>query len=316
MPSYLIIVNPTSGRGNGQKMYPIIEQRLKELGLEGSSNAFEMRWTENPGHASQLSEEAAAQGYDVVVAVGGDGTANEVVNGLMHARSRGYTTTALGVIPVGRGNDFSYGIRIPHDVEQACQLLVKGNREWIDVGFVQGGDYPEGRYFGNGVGIGFDAVVGFEALKLKWLSGFPSYLVAAIKTILLYYQAPELEIHMDDQVFVQPALMVSIMNGQRLGGGFMMAPDGKINDGRFDLCIAGQISRLEILRVIPLFLKGSQAKHPAIRMGRASRLVIRSHNSGIPAHADGETLCTTGQTLELSIIPQALEVIMPPERSS
>jgi diacylglycerol kinase (ATP) len=126
----------------------------------------------------------------VVVAVGGDGTANEVLNGLVRARQAGCGSAALGLIPVGRGNDFAYGVGIGGGLEVAFQGLAGGQSRWIDVGLVVGGDYPHGRYFGNGVGIGFDAVVGFEALKLKRLHGFPSYIVAALKTIFLYFNAP------------------------------------------------------------------------------------------------------------------------------
>jgi diacylglycerol kinase family enzyme len=92
------------------------------------------------------------------------------------------------------------------------------------------------------VGIGFDAVVGFEAAKLPHLHGFMNYVVAALRTIFLFFHAPTLKIDYDDQHLTQPALMVSIMNGRRMGGGFMMAPDAKTDDGYLNLCIAGQVS--------------------------------------------------------------------------
>jgi diacylglycerol kinase (ATP) len=306
MTRYMIIVNPVSGRGNGERTYPLIEQRLRSLGLD-----FEMRHTEYPGHANRLAEEAATAGWDVVVAAGGDGTANEVLDGLMRAGRPVIGSPVLGVIPVGRGNDFGFGVGIPHDLEIACQALGTGRRKWIDVGYVEGGDYPQGRYFGNGVGIGFDAVVGFEALKLKRLSGFPSYIVAALRTIVLYFNAPTVQIEFDGQNLSQRALMVSIMNGRRMGGGFMMAPDSKIDDGLFDLCIAGQVSRPGIFLLIPRFMQGSQAGHPAIRTARAAQVAITALDGSLPAHADGETLCLAGQHLELKIVPKALEVIVP-----
>ncbi|MFU8771547.1 MAG: diacylglycerol/lipid kinase family protein, partial [Anaerolineales bacterium] len=198
---YVVIVNPISGRGNGEKFFPIIENHLRQLGIH-----FEMLRTKNPGHATQLAEEASSDGCGVVVAVGGDGTANEVLNGLVHARQNGNGQAAMGLIPVGRGNDFAFGVGAPILLEEACQALSSGKRKWIDVGCVRGGDYPEGRYFGNGVGIGFDAVVGFEALKLKRLHGFPSYIVAALKTIFLYYRAPTVRVEFNGQELVLPAL--------------------------------------------------------------------------------------------------------------
>jgi diacylglycerol kinase (ATP) len=306
MTRYMILVNPASGRGNGERVFPLIEQRLRALGLD-----FSMQRTECVGHAIKLAEEAAVTGWDVVAAAGGDGTANEVLNGLARARLQGTGSAVLGLIPVGRGNDFGFGAGIPHDLEIACQALATGWRRWIDVGFVVGGDYPQGRYFGNGVGIGFDAVVGFESLKLNRLSGFPSYIVAALKTIVLYFNAPAVQIELDGQTLNQKALMVSIMNGRRMGGGFMMAPNSSMDDGLFDLCIAGQVSRSGILLLIPRFMQGSQAGHPAVRTARSAQVTITSQDSGLPAHADGETLCITGRRLEMKILPKLLEVIIP-----
>lgn len=304
MPRFKIIVNPTSGRGQGEQNYPLIDAELDKLGLD-----YEMARTQSPGHAIQLAKQAAGDGFDVVVAAGGDGTLNEVLNGLMYSGTSRENRPALGVIPIGRGNDFSFGIDVPNDIQAVCQLLASGECRTIDVGFVMGGDYPDGRYFGNGVGIGFDAVVGFEALKLKRLSGFPSYIVAALKTILLYFEAPSVQIEMNGQSYIQPALMVSIMNGRRLGGGFMMAPDGSMEDGVFNLCIAGQVSRLGILALIPRFMMGTQAGHPAITTDRMDSIKVTAIDGALPAHADGETLSTAGQVLEIKILPKALQVI-------
>lgn len=303
---HTIIVNPTSGRGNGEKYYPLIEKRLSELGVH-----FEMIRTEGPEHAILLADAASRSGSEVVVAVGGDGTANEVLNGLVLARQAGEGEAVLGLIPVGRGNDFAFGSGAAAGFEEACQALVTGWRKWIDVGCVRGGDYPEGRYFGNGVGIGFDAVVGFEALKLKRLHGFPSYIVAALKTIFLYYHAPLVRVEFDGYEKQLPALMVSVMNGKRMGGGFFMAPDGQPDDGLFDMCIVNQVSRPAIFKLIPRFMKGSQAGHPAVHMARADRVTVTALQGTLPAHADGETLCYAGQRLELSVMPRMLEVIVP-----
>ena len=212
MTTYQLIINPISGRGNGSRLAPQITKRMEELGLR-----CQVKMTEYPGHAILLAEQAAREGLDVVVAVGGDGTANEVLNGLLQAAQSGSTHSALGIVSVGRGNDFAYGLGLPIGWEDSCRVIAEGSRRRIDAGVVQGGIYPDGRYFGNGVGIGFDAVVGFEALKLKWLSGFPSYIVAALKTIYLYFNAPLLQIEIDGETLTQKSLMVSIMNGRRMG---------------------------------------------------------------------------------------------------
>ncbi|MCX7682931.1 MAG: YegS/Rv2252/BmrU family lipid kinase, partial [Anaerolineae bacterium] len=235
MPRYKVILNPAARRGTGVQSLPRIKRLLAEQGLE-----FDLVCTERPWHAAELAREAAQDGYDVIVAAGGDGTVNEVINGLMTVPSNSGNDgrPALGVLCVGQGNDFAYGTGIPLDLEAACQALARGHRRRVDVGRVVGDGYPKGRYFGNGIGIGFDAVVGFEASRMTRLSGFPAYLVAVLKTVFLYYKAPLSRIEYDDQTIVQPSLMVSIMNGRRMGGGFYMAPDGEPDDGRFDLCIA------------------------------------------------------------------------------
>jgi len=300
---YKIILNPTSGRGAGAAFETTIRSFLKEEGVP-----FELALTERPWHAAELAKHAALNGCDAVVAAGGDGTANEVINGLMEARKAG-KDAAMGILSVGRGNDFAYGLGVPLDLREACRILAQNRRKPIDVGFVKGGLYPEGRYFGNGVGIGFDAVVGFEALKMKRLSGFLSYLVATLKVVFLYYKAPKVRIRHDGGELIQPALMVSIMNGRRLGGGFMMAPRAEMNDSLLDLCIASQVSRVGIFRLIPHFMKGTQASQKPILILKSRRVAVTAIEGELPAHADGETLCVDGKELSIELVPAALPFI-------
>jgi diacylglycerol kinase (ATP) len=304
MTKYKFIVNPISGRGAGEKSIPILEQALRSHQFQ-----YDLVLTQRPWHACELALQAAKEGYEVVTSVGGDGTANEVLNGLMQAQMNGIKTPVMGILCVGRGNDFAYGVRIPSVLNEGIEVLKNDLRKKIDVGYVEGGLFPQGRYFGNGVGIGFDAVVGFEALKLAPLSGFLSYIVAAMKTIFLYFNAPGVRIELDNETLEQPALMVSIMNGKRMGGGFMMAPDSLSDDGMFDICIAGQVSRSGIFALIPRFMKGNQAGHPAIHFSRSTNVTVKAIGGTLPAHADGETLCTDGDQLSLKIFPLALEMI-------
>jgi diacylglycerol kinase family enzyme len=179
----------------------------------------------------------------------------------------------------------------------------------MDVGRVVGGDYPQGRYFGNGVGIGFDAVVGFEALKLTHLHGFMNYIVAALRTIFLFFNAPQVQIDIDDKNITQPSLMVSIMNGRRMGGGFMMAPNANPDDGLLDLCIVGQLSRVGILTMIPRFMKGTQSSQPKITTGQGTKIHVVALDGVLPVHADGETICTAGKELRVEIIRQPIEIL-------
>jgi len=306
MKRVYVIVNPTSGRGEGGRAMPRLEAALRGAGLE-----YALVQTERPWHAAELAQDAAGRGYDAIVAVGGDGTANEVLNGLMRAKASQGQCPAMGVLCVGRGNDFAFGVGLPREIEAGCRVLAQGRSRWIDVGRVTGGDYPQGRYFGNGVGIGFDTVVGFEAAKLRHVHGFAAYFVGALKTIFLYFRAPRLRLDLDDRTLSQPCLMVSIMNGRRMGGGFFMAPDGRPDDGLLDLCIAAQLSRRAVLGLMPRFMKGTQAGHPAIRMERARRVVVVALDGTLPAHADGETLCTAGDRLEVEILPGQIALLAP-----
>lgn len=304
MTAYKIIVNPVAGRGAGEKSIPLIKQQLRDYGLD-----FDLVRTERPWHAAELARHAVAEGYPIVVAVGGDGTANEVLNGLMQAKQAGIGTATMGFINVGRGNDFGFGVGVPAGVEAGCRVLQQGHRRIIDIGRVEGGLYPQGRFFGNGVGIGFDAVVGFEALKMTYLSGFLCYLVAALKTIFLYYRAPLVRIEYNEEIIIQLSLMISIMNGRRMGGAFMMAPESEIDDGLFDLCIASQTSRARIFALIPQFMKGTQASQPEIKTARTKRIEVTALEGVLPAHADGETLCTDGKRLAVELWPHQIEII-------
>ncbi len=303
----LLIYNPAANQGNAGKILLRVEGLLGETGF-----AYELALTGGPGDALRYARQAAEEGRPLVVAAGGDGTANEVINGLMQANLAGGVRPALAVLPVGRGNDFSYGVGIPADLVESVQVLSKGEKRCIDIGRVSGGDYPQGRYFGNGIGLGFDAVVGFEAAKIKWAQGAVSYLTAVVKTIFLYAKAPVYEVLMDGETIRQPFLMISVMNGRRMGGMFQMAPESDNGDGAFDLCLAGQVPQMKILPLAVKFISGTQQGHPAIRMTRARQLTIRAIEGTIPAHADGETICEKGQELVIEIQPASLNVITKP----
>jgi YegS/Rv2252/BmrU family lipid kinase len=305
MLRYKVIANPIANHGNSARSIPVIQQMLKDLRID-----FELVRTEYPQHAIHLAETSASEGFNAVIAIGGDGTVNEVLNGLMKTHLKGDGPACLGVIPTGRGNDFAFSMGIPTDIVTSCLALVAEKRHLIDVGRVSGGNFPQGHFFGNGVGIGFDAVVGFEAAKITWLSGFANYAFSAMRTMSIYSKAPLLQVELDDRLFVQACLLISVMNGRRMGGGFLMTPDSKPNDGLFDLCIARQMSQARMLTTIPRFLKGTQASSPDISMARSKRVKVTALQGSIPAHSDGETICTAGQSLTIDIFHQQAELII------
>ncbi len=271
---------------------------------------YVLQRTEYVGHALKLAREAS--GYDVIVSAGGDGTANEILNGILESDNKTMSQPAMAVIPVGRGNDFAYSMGIPATIAEACQCISENNRRKVDIGRVYGENFPNGRYFGNGVGVGFDAVVGFESLKLKLLTGFASYIVAALKTTLLYFNAPRLKLVTPEGEHIGQYLMVSIMNGIRMGGGFYMAPESLQADGYFDLCVVNQVRRRELLPLISKFTKGTQKGDPAVTFLRTKHLEIHAEEGGIPAHADGETVCEKGKSIRIELHPEKLEMIYQP----
>ena len=143
------------------------------------------------------------------------------------------------------------------------------------------------------------------------LTGFIGYFVAALRTMYLYFNAPDVHIQVDDRQIDQKALMVSVMNGKRMGGGFMMAPEGVTSDGKLDICLVDQVSRPEMFKLIPRFMKGTQFDHPAVMGLRSGRIIVTGLNGGkLPAHADGETINLDGKHLEIEIFPRAMEVIV------
>jgi YegS/Rv2252/BmrU family lipid kinase len=229
----------------------------------------------------------------------------------MEAKQMGKHSSAMGVLSIGRGNDFAHGMGVPYDLRQACQVLIQDQRRTIDIGRVVGGIYPQGRYFGNCVGVGFDAIATIEVAKLPRLGGFVSFFVAILKTITLYYKAPLITLEYDGQTITQPLLMISIMNGRRLGDGFMMAPNAEPDDGLFDLCIAREVSRARMVSLIPHFLRGTQATQEPITTGQAARISITAVKGALPAHTDGEILCVDGQHLEIELLSRQIEIISP-----
>ncbi|MBI3150523.1 MAG: diacylglycerol kinase family lipid kinase [Chloroflexi bacterium] len=302
---YFVIVNPTSGRGLGEKSIPQIESSLQAYGLD-----FTLVKTERVWHAAELAEGAARDGYDVIVCASGDGTVNEAINGIMRARKDGHDKSVFTVLGIGTGNDFAGGTGIPTNLHDGLKALKENKRKKIDLGLVKGGDYPEGRYFGNGIGVGFDAAVGNEAIKVRWTRGLLAYLIGVIKTVFLYYNPAQVEIILDDhETIKQVSLMISVMNGRRMGGGFQMAPESHPDDGLFDLCIAETASKGRILRMIPYFIKGTQAALPEIQMKQAKTVSIKSLDMTFPAHADGEFICLNGSHLTLELLPKELEII-------
>jgi YegS/Rv2252/BmrU family lipid kinase len=300
----MIIFNPTADKGAASERIPETEALLKAKGID-----YDLRVTQAVWHAAELAQGACGAGYGAVVAAGGDGTVNEVVNGLMLARARGDELPALGVFSMGRGNDFSYGADVPGDLAACVDVLAAGALRPMDVGKVTGGDYPDGRYFANGIGVGFDTIVGLEAAKLRHVHGFMAYVIGALKTFVMYPAAPEMRLEYDGGVIEKASHELSIMNGKRMGGTFFMAPKSVNHDGLFDFFMADRLTRRDMIDLMLRLTKGTQEGHPKIETGRSSRIAISAPNGGLVVHADGETICTDGKSLLVECLPSRIRIV-------
>lgn len=303
---YKIIANPTAAKGASIRALPLLERELKRRGL-----AFDVAITRCPWHAADLAQQAVVTGYDVVVAAGGDGTVNEVMNGLILARDAGLGEAALGVVPIGRGNDFAFGMGLPLRMRAAADVLADNQRLRIDVGRISGGLYPGGRYFGNGVGIGMDASVNFVAASNKKLTGFVSYTSAVLQTIAFDFSMPTVEITLDDHVtFTQRVLLVSVMNGQRLGGGFYLAPGNRPDDGQLMVTIANQVSRARAVAILPSLLNGSHLRHPEMNARLCRKISLLALEGCLPVHADGEVIGVQMREVTVEVVPEKIELVV------
>lgn len=302
---YAVIVNPVAGKGRARDAVPAIEAGLRNLNLD-----YELLFTNAVWHAAILARSAFDRGFSAVVVAGGDGTCNEVINGLMACREETGIAPVLGVLPVGRGNDFAWGAGIPRDLPAALAILAADNPTPLDTGLVTGGDYPRGRYFGNGIGIGFDTIVGLEAARNRYLHGALSYVYGALRTLIIYPDAPRVRIAYNDTDQTLSSPQISILNGRRMGGTFHMAPEAETGDGLLDLCMAMRpLKRSEMVRLIVHYIRGTQAASPLITTDRAARFSISAPEGGLVCHADGETICTDGTALTVECVPAALTIL-------
>ena len=284
-----VILNPAAGRGRAGRLLPSLRATLRQQLPD-----HRLYITTRQGEAAELAEQLR-DSAPVVVAAGGDGTIHEVVNGLMGGRA------ILGLIPVGSGNDFIKMLNLPQDVAAAVSVVKRGRHKPVDIGEVNG------RYFPNGVGMGFDAEAVRVGQKVKWLRGFLIYFYSVLRT-MLFYRNREVTIRIGDRETRQKIFMISVGNGASVGGGFRITPDARLDDGLFDICIMDALSRVEILRHLPKAIQGRHKHLPQVDYFRAAEMTVLAVN-GIPVHADGELLGEALQEIRIRLIPGALRVI-------
>lgn len=303
MPSRIkVIVNPVAGAYSTRRKWPTISQLLKHIGL-----SFDSEYTEGTGHAIELARAAASNGYQCLVAVGGDGTINEVANGIL--RSTHATETSLGIISTGTGSDFVRSVGIPRDFPSACSILTSSARLSIDVGIVeyQSKGQTLKRFFVNGAGVGFDATVVEKTEHLpKYFGGTVPYVAGLLRSLLSYKNKAVL-VKAEDETISGRVLNVVVANGGYLGGGMHIAPQAELCDSLLDMVMVGDMGKLELLKEFPTVYKGTHINHPKVRMVKAKRITIDSPERML-VHADGELLGESPTSFR--IMPAALSIMI------
>jgi YegS/Rv2252/BmrU family lipid kinase len=300
----LLITNPNADLGRAWRWASDLRPVADEFG------GADWAGTVYPTHATDLARQAAEEGYELVVAVGGDGTVHEVVNGLMQAPVG--SRPRLGVVPMGSANDFAHSLGMDPRPSYALRQALAGQPCRVDVGKLQD-EIGRTEYWNNTVGIGFDATVTIRSRAFPYLRGFLVYLLAVFQTILLNHEAMPLKIATDQENWEASMLMLTLCNGGQEGGGFQIAPQARVDDGSFHYTSVYKVTRPMMLRLLPEFMRGTQGKFTQVRMGQFQWMELQSDRSLI-IHTDGEIFAGFGmdvRRLKTNIIPGAIEVMRP-----
>lgn len=288
----VVIFNPAAGRGRAAQNRLALEKTLSEY-----ANRHEAAWqvldTQKAGDATHLALQAVQNGAALVVAAGGDGTLGEVVNGL----AQGNFAVPLGILPFGTGNDFARCLGIGTDWQKAVGILFEGTPRAVDVGHARFENDGAEHLFINVAGCGFDALVAQRVNDFRFhrfwrrVRGMPAYLAAVLQELGVL-RAADLTIECDGETFRQRALLCAIANATSYGGGMLVAPNAKTDDGEFDICLIQEASRAEFLRAFPGVFKGTHIHHPKVQMRREREILLRSEPP-LPVLVDGDVRGTT-----------------------
>lgn len=298
-----VIINPRSGRGRAREQTDMINTLGHRFG------DLDIVPTQRPRHATELAAIAAAEGYDMVVAAGGDGTVHEVMNGLVG--SGDHASLPLGIIPIGSGNDLAYGLGIHEAPEEAVERIFTGRPRTIDLARATD-DRGLSRVFQNNLGIGFDAIIVIRTEKMTRIQGFPMYLTAVMQTILFSFDAPYMELTFDGERVNQRALFLYAGLGPRGGGGFLITPDARWDDALIDTCLVNPVGRLTMLYMLTRVMKGTHVTSKHVTM-RKNREIIARSASPMPIYLDGEMFAypkDNVRQLTITSLPAAVQVMV------
>jgi len=302
---YKLILNPYAHRWGAQERAPLLEAALAAADL-----TFDLVVTKSPGHGTQEAYTAGQEGYDAVIAGGGDGTISEIVNGLVAATSGDAPTLPLGILPVGTANDFSDMVKIPRDLAAAVDIIAAGHVRRIDAGQITAGDDAgqDTHFFNNNSAVAMEPMVTLENIKMTRLSGEIRYMVALVRS-LIKLKAWDMRITWDDGEYVGPTYLLSVCNGPRTGG-FYMAPTAVIDDGLFDFVLAPEVPKKMVLAILFRLLRSTHIDHPQVTYARTTHLSVESQ-PGTPIHADGEIISELATRIAYQVLPGKISLLCP-----
>ena len=297
-----IVLNPMADMGSAWRVARDLRSITEEHGgVDWSGTVY-------PGHAITLAKQAGEQGYDMVIAMGGDGTVHEVVNGLMKLPPE--KRPILGIVPVGSGNDFGHILNISQNPGEALRQALNGEPSTVDLCMMTD-EHGRTEYFDNTLGVGFGAMVTIRSHRVPVLHGFMIYLFAVIQTILLDHVPITMRIKADEQEWEQKVKYLVVCNGPREGGGFLVAPDAKVDDGLISYVMITDVSRPMMFRIVPEVMKGTHVRFKQVRQGTCKRFSLTADRP-LYIHADGEIFSGPGtnlRKLDFEILPDALKVV-------
>jgi YegS/Rv2252/BmrU family lipid kinase len=303
---WFVIVNPNAGNRKGEHDWKGITRLLAKAGIDYMSY-----FTEHRGHAMDLTRKYIHAGFRKFIVIGGDGTFNEVVNGIFTQKVADPSRMVLAIIPVGTGNDWCRMFGIPDDYAKAIDVIVQDRRFVQDTGVLQYtgvNGMPEKRYFVNIAGMGFDAMVAEKTNRDKDLGkGNPLSYFVNIFTSLFSYKPTRTKITLNERVIDQEVFSMTAAIGRYNGGGMKQAPNADPDDGLFDLTIIRKIGKFKVIRNVLKLLDGSYVRLPEVSSFKTSSVRIDS-NPPIHAEVDGESLGHS--PFIFSILPKSLQVII------
>lgn len=291
-----IILNPYANRWGAQKRMESLPALLSEYDI-----TYDLEVTQAPGEGIDLAEAAVHEGYDAIIAAGGDGTIGEVINGILRATPEG-PTLPFGILPMGTANDFNLMAGLPGTISGAVEVIAAGHTRQIDAGRVND------RFFINNSAITMEPTVTLESWKIKRVSGETRYLLALARA-LTHLSAWNLDVHWDGGQYLGPAYLLSVCNSPRTGG-FTMAPGAQIDDGFLDLVLAPEVPKLTFVSLLVQLLRGKHTEHDQVIFTHITEMTITS-DPGTPVHADGEVFNTNETRFRYSILPAKVTLLAP-----